>query len=293
MIRDKRHETRIVGEDEKEIYEKLGMDWMPTEIRENQGEIELAQEHKLPKLINYGDLKGDLQIQTNWTDGANTIEEYAEEAIKMGLEYILITDHTKRLAMTGGLDEKKLLKQMSEIDKVNKRLTTNNKRLKILKGSEVDILKDGTMDIADEVLEKLDIVGGAIHSHFNLPRHEQTKRLIRAMENKNVDIIFHPTGRIINRRPAYDIDIDEIIKTAKRTGTILEIDAFPDRLDLKDNYIRKCVEAGVKLAIDSDAHAIAHMGYLEWGIAQARRGWATREDIINAWSLDKMLEMLK
>ncbi len=293
VIRDKRHETRIVGEDEKEIYEKLGMDWMPTEIRENQGEIELAQEHKLPKLINYGDLKGDLQIQTNWTDGANTIEEYAEEAIKMGLEYILITDHTKRLAMTGGLDEKKLLKQMSEIDKVNKRLTTNNKRLKILKGSEVDILKDGTMDIADEVLEKLDIVGGAIHSHFNLPRHEQTKRLIRAMENKNVDIIFHPTGRIINRRPAYDIDIDEIIKTAKRTGTILEIDAFPDRLDLKDNYIRKCVEAGVKLAIDSDAHAIAHMGYLEWGIAQARRGWATREDIINAWSLDKMLEMLK
>ena len=286
-------EIKIAGETEEKIYEKLGLDYIEPEMRENQGEIELAQNHKLLKLIDYGDLKGDLQIQTNWTDGENTVEECAEAAIKNGLEYIAITDHTKRLAMTGGLDEKKLIEQMRVIDKLNQQLTTNNQQLKILKGSEVDILKDGTLDIIDEVLEKLDVVGAAIHSYFNLSREEQTKRMIKAMENKNVDIIFHPTGRIINRRPAYEIDMDEIIKAAKRTGTILEIDAFPNRLDLKEEYIRKCVKAGVKMAIDSDAHALAHMGYLEWGIAQARRGWAEKNDIINCWPLEKMLKMLK
>ncbi|MBI5401633.1 DNA polymerase/3'-5' exonuclease PolX [Candidatus Wolfebacteria bacterium] len=288
-------EIKTAGEDEKEIYEKLGMDWIPYEMRENQGEIELAQKHKLPKLVNYWDLKGDLQIQTSWTDGANTIEEYVEAAMEKGLEYICITDHTKRLAMTGGLDEKRLLEQMATINRINRQIANSKGQIvfKILKGSEVDILKDGTLDIKDEVLAKLDVVGASIHSYFNLSRAEQTKRMIKAMENKNVDIIFHPTGRIINRRPAYDIDIDEIIKVAKRTGTILEIDAFPDRADLKDDYIRKCVEASVKMAIDSDAHAVPHMNYLEWGIAQARRGWATKNDIINCWPLEKMLKMLK
>ena len=281
----------IAGKSEEEIYSKLGLDYIEPEMREDKGEIEPAKSGKLPKLVGYNDLRGDLQIQTTWTDGANTVEEYAEEAIKRGLEYIVITDHTKRLAMTGGLDEKKLLKQMEEIDRINAKIKHN--KFKILKGSEVDILKDGSLDIVDEVLEKLDVVGAAVHSLFNLPKAEQTKRIIRAMENKNVDIIFHPTGRIINRRPAYELDIDEIIKAAKRTGTILEIDAYPDRLDLKDDYIKKCVDAGVKLSIDSDAHSVAHMGYLEWGIAQARRGWAAKADIINAWPLEKMLKMLK
>ncbi len=284
-------EKYIVGKTEKEIYNKLGLDYIEPEMRENQGEIKLAQERKLPALINYDDLKGDLQIQTNWTDGSNTIEEYAEEAIKMGLEYILITDHTKRLAMTGGLDERKILNQMAAIDEVNRKF--KNKKFKILKGSEVDILKDGTMDIKDEVLKKLDIVGGSIHSHFNLSEYEQTRRLVKAMENKNVDIIFHPTCRIINKRPAINIDMEEIIRVAKKTGTILEIDAFPNRLDLKDEYIKKCVDAGVKLSIDSDAHSVSHMRYLEWGISQARRGWAKKSDIINAWPLEKMLKMLK
>lgn len=302
-VRDKKRGTRIAGEDEREIYEKLGMDWIEPEMRENSGEIERAlisgsrqargKPNGLPELIGYGDLKGDLQIQTNWTDGANTIEEYAEAAIKKGLEYIAITDHTKRLAMAGGLDEKKLLKQAAEIDKINSKLKTQNSKFRILKGSEVDILKDGTLDIEDEVLEKLDIVGAAVHSYFNLSKKEQTERIIMAMENKNVDIIFHPTGRIINKRPAYEIDIGEIIEAAKRTDTILEIDAFPNRLDLKDDYARKCVEAGVKMSIDSDAHSVAHMDFLEWGISQARRGWAAREDIINAWPLDKMLKILK
>ncbi len=289
-IRNKK-EKRIAGKTEEEVFEKLDMQYIEPEMRENQGEIELALRNKLPKLIGYGDLKGDLQIQTNWTDGSNTIEEYAKEAIKLGLEYILITDHTKRLAMTGGLDEKGLLKQIKAIDKANEKF--KNKNFRILKGSEVDILKDGTLDIKDEVLKKLDIVGASVHSYFNLSREEQTKRLIKAMENKNVDIIFHPTGRIINRRKAYDLDIDEIIKTAKRTKTVLEIDAYPDRLDLKDEHIKKCVDAGVKLAIDSDAHAIPHMHYLKWGIAQARRGWAIKNDIINAHPLGKLLKFLK
>lgn len=287
------NKKRIAGEDEKEIYNKLGLEWIEPEMRENQGEIELAQKNELPKLIRYGDLKGDLQIQTNWSDGANTIEEYAEAALEKGLEYILITDHTKRLSVANGLDEKRLMKQMAEIDGINLKLKAKNLKLRILKGSEVDILKDGSLDIDDKVLEKLDIVGASIHSYFNLPKEEQTKRMIKAMENKNVDIIFHPTGRVINRRPAYEIDIDEIIKAAKRTGTVLEIDAFPDRSDLKDEHIRKCAKAGVKMSIDSDAHAIFHMDYLEWGIAQARRGWATKGDIVNAWSLEKMIKFLK
>ncbi len=286
-------EIKIAGATEEEIYEKLGLPYIEPELRENEGEIEAAKVDKLPKLIGYDDLKGDLQIQTNWTDGSNTIEEYAREAMKMKLGYIAITDHTKRLAMTGGLDEKKLLRQMAEIDRLNSKSKILDPKFRILKGSEVDILKDGSLDIQDDVLEKLDVVGAAIHSHFALLRYEQTKRLIRAMENKNVDIIFHPTCRIINKRPAIDVDMEEIIKTARRTGTVLEIDAYPDRLDFKDSHIRKCVEAKVKLSIDSDAHSVSHMNYLKWGISQARRGWAKKADIINAWPLEKMLKMLK
>ncbi len=286
-------EIKIAGEDEKEIYKKLGMDWMPYEMRENTGEIELAQKHKLPELIGYDDLMGDLHMHSNWTDGEKSIEEMALAAMKLGRKYIAITDHTKHLAMTGGLDEQKLIKQMKIIDKLNNESRIKNSGFRVLKGSEVDILKDGTMDISDDILKKLDVVLASVHSYFNLPKDEQTKRIIRAMENKNVDIISHPTGRLINRRAAYEIDIDAVIKAAQRTGTILEIDSFPDRLDLKDDYIRKCVEAGVKMSIDSDAHSPAHLEYLQWGIAQARRGWATKNDIINCWSLEKMLKMLK
>ena len=278
-------------------------------MREMAGEIEAARLSlrsdlgavkvgpRLPNLIGYGDLCGDLQTQTNWTDGENSIEEMAHAAMDAGLEYIAITDHTRSLAMTGGSDEKKLLKQMDAIDKVNKKLMgiprAKSRGFRILKGAEVNIGKDGSLDIKDEVLAKLDVVGAAVHSHFNLPRLEQMKRLIRAMENPHVDIVFHLTGRVINKRAPIDIDIDEIIKTVKRTGTILEIDAFPDRLDIKDEYIKKCVERGVKMSIDSDAHSIKHFSVLEFGIAQARRGWATQDDIINAWPAEKMLGFLK
>ena len=215
---------------------------------------------------------------------------YAKSAAARGLKYIVITDHTKRLAMTHGLDEKRITQQWKEIDAVNKKLAG---RIKVLKGSECDILKDGTLDLPDEILSKLDVVGVSVHSYFNLSRAEQTGRVKRAMENPNVDILFHPTGRIVNRREAIELDMEAVIAHAKHTGTVLEIDAYPDRSDLRDEYIRQCVEAGVKMCIDSDAHSPTHFPYLEYGIAQARRGWAEKRDIINAWPAEKMLGFLK
>ena len=283
----------IAARSEEEIYEKLGMATPPPEIRLNDGEIEAALKDKLPKLIGYGELRGDLQVQTDWTDGANSIEEMVREAEKLGHEYIAITDHTKSLAMTGGADEKKLLKQMAEIDKINHKLKIENCKLKILKGAEVNILKDGSLDIKNEVLAKLDVVGAAVHSLFNLSKAEQTKRIVKAMANPHLDILFHPTGRIINRRKPYEVDMETIIKTAKRTGTILEIDAHPWRLDLKDEHIKMAREAGVKMVIDTDAHSVGELHYLEYGIAQARRAWAEKKDIINTKPLKEFLSMLK
>jgi DNA polymerase (family 10) len=284
---------RIAGKTEEELYKALGLRYIEPELREDAGEIAAAKSGKLPKLIGYGDLRGDLQTQTDWTDGTASIEEMALAASKRGLEYIVITDHTKRLAMAHGLDAKRLAEQGKEIDSVNRKLRKRGAKIKVLKGSECDILKDGTLDLPDNALSKLDVVGASIHSYFDLPTTEQTTRLKKAMSNPNVDIIFHPTGRLIERRAPYDLDIKEVISFAKKTKTVMEVDAFPDRLDLKDEYIRLCVEAKVKLAIDSDAHAPLHFDYLPYGIAQARRGWAKKADVINAWPLEKMLKSLK
>lgn len=283
-------EKYIAGASEEDIYKKFGMDYVEPELRENTGEIEAAMKHALPDIIDYKALQGDLQVQTNWTDGADSIENMAKAAMARGLKYMVVTDHTKRLAMTHGLDEKRIIQQWNEIDRVNKKLAG---KFKVLTGSECDILKDGTLDLDDKTLSKLDVVGASVHSFFNLTRAEQTERVKRAMANPNVDILFHPTGRVINRRAAYDIDMEAIIAWAKKTKTVLEIDAYPDRSDLKDDYIRMCVSAGVKMSIDSDAHATAHFPFLEYGIAQARRGWATKKDIVNAWPAEKMLQFLK
>lgn len=302
-----RHKSVLVaGKTEEEIYKALGLDYVEPEMREMMGELELTKKHKLPKLINYGDLLGDLQVQTNWTDGSDSIEAMARAAMKAGLQYIAITDHTKRLAMTHGLDEKRIVQQAKEIDRLNSKFAYSaeaasvakarqilNSKFRILKGTECDILKDGSMDLPDEILAKLDVVGASVHSHFDLPREEQTRRIEKAMRNRHVDIIFHPTGRVIQKRPPYELDMATLVKTAKETGTIMEIDAFPDRLDLRDEYIRQCVAAGVKMSIDSDAHSPAHFEFLEYGVAQARRGWAEKSDIINAWPLQKMLKFLK
>ncbi|MDP2676716.1 MAG: DNA polymerase/3'-5' exonuclease PolX, partial [bacterium] len=225
----------IEGRDEKKIYALLGLGWMPPEIRTNTGEIEAAHGHALPLLIGFHDVKGDLQIQTNWTDGADSIEAMALEAKKIGHEYILITDHTKSLAMTKGSDEKKLVRQMKEIDNLNKK----KPGITILKGAEVNIMKDGSLDIADEVLAKLDIVGASIHSHFTLPEKEQTERLLRAMKNPHVDIILHPTSRSLLKREPIKLDLDALFRTAKETRTVLEINAHPRRLDLNGELARK------------------------------------------------------
>jgi DNA polymerase (family 10) len=284
-----RGDRAIAGRTEEEVYAALGLPYIPPEIRENSGEIEAAQAGKLPQLIEYGELRGDLQTQTTWTDGSNSIEEMAGEARRLGLEYIAITDHTRGLAMTGGSDEKKLRQQMAAIDKLNKKI----KGITVLKGAEVNINKDGTLDIDDETLAKLDVVGIAVHSHFNLPRAEMTSRVIRAMENPHADILFHPTGRVLQKREPYDIDIDAVIAAAKRSGTVLEIDAYPDRLDLKDEHVRKAVDAGVKLVIDSDAHSVNHLHFLHFGVATARRGWACKTDVINTRPLKAFLGALK
>jgi len=286
-----RGRRRIAGETEESIYSALGFKQVPPpEIRMNKGEIPAGIEGKIPQLVPYGSLKGDLQIQTKWSDGANSIEEMALEAMRLGLSYILVTDHSKSLKVAHGLDGRRLILQAREIDKLNKKFASRG--FKILKGIEVDILKDGSLDLSHNVLGRLDVVLGAVHSHLNLAMPEQTRRIIKAMQNPYLDIIAHPTGRVLQRRPALNIDIEEIIQTACRTGTVLEIDAYPDRLDIGEPIIRKCVEKGVKMTVDSDAHHIAHMRFLDLGIAQARRGWATKTDILNTLPVDKFLKAL-
>ncbi len=286
-------EQMLAGRTEEEIYHRLGLSYIEPELREMSGEIEAAKAGTLPRLIEYADLRGDLQVQTNWTDGNATIEKMADAAEDAGLEYIAITDHTKSLAMTHGLDEKRLVEQMSEIEGINLKRKSAGKHLTILSGAEVNIRKDGSLDIDDETLGRLDVVGASIHSYFELSKSEQTERLIRVMENPHVDIIFHPTSRLINERAEIQCDIDEIIRSAKRTQTIMEINAYPSRLDLRDEYIKKCVQAGVPLSIDSDAHAPEHFAVLKFGIAQARRGWATAKDIVNTFPLDKLLKCIQ
>lgn len=285
---------KIAGREEEDIYSKLGLAWVPPEIREDKGEIQAAIDDHLPKLIDYNSLKGDLQVHTNWTDGNNSIIEMAQAARKIGLEYIAITDHSKTLQIAHGLSKEKLQKQKKEIEKVNDQLMNEkNIRTRVLWGVELEILKDGSLDLENGILSEFDIVGAAIHSHFSLSKQEQTKRIISAMYNSKVDILFHPTCRIIQERQALDIDMDKIINIATQTNTILEVNASPLRLDLHDEYIRLAIENGCKLSIDSDAHDISHIRFLKFGIAQARRGWAEEKDIVNTLPLKKLLKLLK
>ncbi len=283
-----RGDKQVAGKTEEEVYAILGLSYVPPELRENTGEIRAAAEGELPELIDYDDIRGDLQIQTEWTDGANSIEEMVAGARRLGREYIAITDHTKGLAMMGQ-DEEGIRKQGAAIDKVNRSL----RGFRVLKGAEVNINKDGSLDIDDATLATLDVVGVAIHSHFNLPRADMTRRVIRAMENPHAHVLFHPTARILQKREPCDMDIDAVIEAAKRTGTALEIDAYPERLDLRDEHVRKAVEAGVKLVIDTDAHSLQHLDYMHYGIATARRGWATKADVLNTKPLKGFLGSLK
>jgi DNA polymerase (family X) len=305
---------RVAGFTEEEVYQALDLDWIPPEMRENTGEIELAKKRGyLSRLIKYNSLKGDLQVHSNNTDGTMSIEEMALAAKeKFGLEYVAITDHTKSLKLTNGLDEKQILDQANKISEINDKLKLMNQYTKrskknhhhhnhhifsgnfrILSSAEVNIMKDGSLDIANNVLDKLDIVGAAIHSSFAQPIEVQTERLIRTAQNPSVDIIFHPTGRRINKREGYAVNMKKLIDVAKDTDTVLEIDAHYDRLDLKDDYIRMAVENSIKLVIDSDAHHPVHFAFLKFGIGQARRGWAKQSDILNTLSVDALLKSFK
>lgn len=278
---------RLASKTEKDIYHCLGLEYIEPELRTCSGELEAAAVGKLPHIISYGSVRGDLQVQTSWTDGSSSIREMAQAALELGREYIAITDHTKSLSVARGLDEKGLVRQGKEIDKEN--AFFSKKGLRILKGAEVNILKDGSLDIADVTLKQLDIVGIAVHSHFKLSRDAMTKRIINAMKNPWVDILFHPTGRLINKRPPYEVDMDRIIRAAKEFHVALEINAYPERSDLRDEHVRMAVEAGVRLVIDTDAHTTEQLKYIPLGEAIARRGWAAHKDILNIHSLNKCL----
>ena len=279
----------IAGKDEEEIYNKLGMCFVPPELRENNNEVEAALNNSLPFLIEQRDIKGDLHCHSNWDGGENSIEEIAEAARKMSYKYIGIADHTKFLRIEKGLDEKKILKQKEEIDKINKKYLKDN--FKIFSGCEANILNDGSIDIKNEVLKKLDFVIAGVHSSFKISKSEMTNRIIKAMRNPNVDIISHPTGRLLKKRDEYQIDFEKILKIAKETNTILEINSYPERLDLKDVYIKKAKEMNVKMIINTDSHKIEQLKYMKFGVFEARRGWAEKKDIINCF--DNIVKFLK
>ncbi len=283
----------LASRTEKDVYKAIGLPFIPPEIRENQGEIEAALENRLPRLIDYDDIKGDLHCHSHWNGGANSIKEMAKKAREMGYEYIGISDHTKFLRIEHGLNEKQLLEQKKEIDKLNKEFESQGLKFRILHGCEANILNDGSVDIKDEILEKLDYVIAGIHSNFKMEKKKMTERIIKAMRNPNIDIISHPTGRLIQRRDEYQIDFEKILRTAKETKTILEINSCPERLDLKDVYIRKAKEAGVKMVINTDSHEKNQLRFIRFGIAQARRGWAEKKDIINTLPLEKILKFFQ
>lgn len=279
----------LAGETEKGIYNKLGLPYIEPELRENRGEFEAAEEGNLPELIKLSDIKGDLHSHTILTDGKNTLEEMAEAAQKLGYKYIANTDHSKRVTIAGGLDEKEVIENIKRTDKLNEQF----KNFTILKGIEVDILEDGSLDLPDYILKELDIVIGAIHYKFNLSREEQTERILRAMDNPYFNILAHPTGRLINEREPYDIDLVKIMKKAKENNCILEINAQPSRLDLDDLNSRKAKEMGVKLAISTDAHSTTQLDFMRYGIGQARRGWIEKNNVINTKNINELTKTLK
>jgi len=274
---------------EVELYDKLGMPYIVPELREDRGEIEAALENRLPELVQGSDIRGDLHIHSNYSDGVNDIKTIAQVAKDMGYEYIAITDHSKTLKIAKGLDEKRLYEQMNFIDKLNGEI----KGIRILSGAEVDILPDGSLDFNDDILKELDIVIASIHSGFRQDKDTITHRIISACENPYVNIIGHPTGRLLGRREPYDVDIDKVLETAANTGTILEINSSPDRLDLNDYTAKRAKEMGIKIAINTDTHHVDSLQDMQYGLWVARRGWLEKDNIINTLPLDRLLEVVR
>jgi DNA polymerase (family X) len=280
---------RIAGATEEEVYEKLGLAYIPPELREDRGEIALANANKLPRLVTVADIRGDLHAHSDWTDGTVSIEGMAAGAKACGYEYMALTDHSRRVAVAHGLDPAHVARQIRDVDKLNAKF----KGFTILKGIEVDILKDGSLDLPDSTLAKLDVVVASVHSFFDLPREAQTERVMRAVQNRHVSILGHPTGRLLGVREPYDIDMDRVLSAAHDLGCCVEINAEPDRLDLNDIHAHAAKSKGVKVAVSTDAHSVNAFQYMRFGIDQARRGWLTANDVINTRSLADLRKLLK
>jgi len=284
---------QIAGKTEEDVYKAIGLPYIEPELREDDGEIQAALEGRLPSLVELKDIKGDLHCHTTSSDGQSSLEEMVKTAMGMGYEYVGISDHTKFLGVTNGQDEKKLLGQLDKIQKLNEKIAKTDSRFKVLSGCEVDIMPDGNLAIKDDVLAKMDYVIASVHSSMKMPKKEMTERIVKALQNPNVDIFGHPTGRLINKRDEYQMDFDKIFEVAKKTGTILEINASPYRLDLNGFNIRRAKAHGIKMVIDTDSHQVSQLDLMEYGIGQARRGWAEKSDVINTNSVEKLLEYFK
>jgi DNA polymerase (family 10) len=284
-----RSEERIGGSREKDVFDAVGLPVIPPELREDRGEIEAARKKRLPTLVELDDIHGDLHCHTRATDGHDTIEAMARAAAELGYEYVSINDHTKRVTMAHGQDRRRLLAQLRAIDKVNAKLDG----IVVLKSAEVDILEDGRLDLPDEVLKELDFTVCAIHYGLHRSRAQQTGRILRAMDNRYFTILAHPTGRLINAREPYDIDLERVIEGARERGRILELNAHPDRLDLDDRACRMAKEAGVRIAISTDAHRTADLRYMRFGVGQARRGWLEPADVVNTHGLGALMKLLR
>jgi DNA polymerase (family 10) len=283
-------ESVVAAATEEEIYAALGMDWIPPEMRENLGEIEGAARHELPRLIEAGDIKGDLHMHTTASDGRNSILEMAEAALAVGYIYIAITDHSKILAMTGGLDEKRALEHIKNIQEVDRRMEG---RIRVFSGIEVDILADGALDLDDEVLAQMDVVIASVHTRFEQSREEMTARVLRAIENPNVRILGHPTGRLLLRREPFALDIGAVLRGCAELGVAAEHNAAPERLDLNDRDLRLAKELGCKITINSDSHDSRNLGKMEYGIRQLKRAWLGPEDVLNTLEAEEMLAALR
>ena len=280
---------RVAGDTEESVYRVLDLSWVPPELREDRGEIEAAREGRLPELIALADIKGELHSHTTATDGRNSLEEMALAAKRCGLKYLAVTDHSQYLKVVDGLDERRLLAQLEEIDRLNAKL----KGIRLLKGVEVEILDDGGLDLPDRLLQQLDLVIGSIHSRFQLPARQQTERILRAMDHRFFSILGHPSGRLINERDPYEVDMAAVIRKAKERGCFLELNANPQRLDLTDTHCQMAKEAGVLVAVNTDAHSVAEFAQLRYGIGQARRGWLEKKDVLNTRPLNELLKLLK
>lgn len=274
---------------ENDIYKTLGLDYIPPTLREDNGEITAAATHALPTLVQMTDIRGDLQVHSTWSDGLNHVKDIAMAAISLGYEYLAVTDHAEKLKIAGGMSKEDIVNRRKEIDQLNNELDG----ITILNGVELNIDGEGNVDYPDDVLKEFDIVLGSIHSGFQQTREKIMKRAATAMENPYIQIFAHPTGRVIGRRDPYALDIEEAFDLAARTGTILEINAFPNRLDLKDEYVREAKRRGLKLVISTDSHMSAHLRYMMYGLAVAQRGWLEAPDVINTYPLEEMMKLLK